>query len=329
LELKTGNFVSQVWEYSESLDPYGFKYFISKDADGSQILVHESDQFNDADILKGISNYRRGREIEAAKNYKKAIFEAKVGDSVLWVSPKAEKDEDCVYVDTQINIAVKISENEVEVKQFQSKHLNTTKTALVLNALSGYQTVHPESLVDDVIVAIGVRKGKIDDEEVKDAIIEISGVLHKELIDFKAVEKDILRLSEVNSRKYMQAIDSGLSGEVLDKYQEMLLRNILDSAYKKSYERMYPQLTMKGEGFIPPLPDVIRMNCSVYGGGAEQPYGSPFMPPMFRLFYDFQQSYQSTESSGSKYCSKCEIKVCCTAACHKCGGELTTRYIYD
>lgn len=352
-DVTVNNLVSQVWEASDSLDPFKYKYFAIKKGN-RQKLVHESDlvgldlntvDFDELkDIEAGISAYRRGTEQKAAKAYKKAIFESKIGQSAYWVSPKREEafesEEECAYTQSQIMGATKVSEymlgdmtiSEVDVNQFQSRHLNTTKTAQVLNRLAGYRVVHPEAELDDVISAVGLSEGEVSVDKVKLSVEQISGVRHEALIDFKSLEGNIFRLSEVNSRRYLQAIELGISGKALEKLYAGLFKEILTSTFiatklsSKTQSGEFDLDDLIGINFALPV-EMIKTNCSRFdfGGqsGAVQSYlaGSPLY---FRSPFGMSRVQEETRAipESPKKCPSCSKEFYCRSYCPSCNKEL-------
>ncbi|MBI2596407.1 hypothetical protein HYW46_06800 [Candidatus Daviesbacteria bacterium] len=293
LDVFKDNFRSQTWEASKTLKPYNDAYFI-EEVFGEKRLVHSSDRYSGKDILEGIDKeFRRGAEYRSAINYRQRIFDAGIGESVIWVSPKGDG-----YMDTQINLAEKVNEGYVSFRQFQSGALDSHDAAVLMNLLSSKKVVDPESEPDLIITSVGGRNGKIKDAEVQTLILGLSK--ERPGLNFNYIEEETNRLSSVNAGRYLEAIKVGMSGESLKKYHSGLLFGAFFGP--NPMEFMF-------------APMEIRTNCSVFD------FGGMFMQPMLGMDYYFPPVTLS--ESKKNWCSSCQVENCCTSICYKCKGTLT------
>ncbi len=215
------NFHSQAWELSQSLEPYTFAYRI-KEVVGDKKLVHQSDWqlFPEKDILEATSSaIRNGLEKRQIELAREKMIEAEIGASTVWISPKKGSDEiSCPYPDTQINIAQKISEELVDVRQFQSENLDLKGSARFLISLFEISLVNDYPGLEELMTTVISFPGQISTEEVQWLIRDLTNSpINNENI------KDLSELSSENSKKYIQLLRSGVRGEELKrKYAQLL-----------------------------------------------------------------------------------------------------------
>jgi hypothetical protein len=215
-----GNFRSQGWEVTGATGPYEFSYYI---LDGK--LVHESDLHSGRDILEGVrKDIRYGLEYEQSYKFRQRLLTAEIGGVAAWISPKKTVEEgvDCYYEETQVNVAFKINEDEIKVRQFQSKDLNISQSALLLNMLASEDVLNSEPELEDLMLTV-IEPEAVDDRSIQEAIERITGV-KSELEDLSAQ----VRRSEDAGRKYQQAIEAGVTGKAREMLHANLLKNTID-----------------------------------------------------------------------------------------------------
>jgi hypothetical protein len=242
-----GNFRSQGWEVTGATGPYEFSYYI---LDGK--LVHESDLHSGRDILDGVrKDIRYGLEYEQSYKFRQRLLTAEIGGVAAWISPKKTVEEgvDCYYEETQVNVAFKINKDEIQVRQFQSKHLNISQSALLLNMLASESVLNIEPELKELMLMV-IDPEIIDDRSIQGAIERITGV--------KSESEDLsaqVRRSEEAGRKYQQAIEAGVTGKARDMLHANLLKNTID--YKT-----FQKIQSKGG-------DVVT-SCGIVSFGSEK-----------------------------------------------------------
>lgn len=230
----TGNFHSQNWEITKSVKPYEFSYFLSED--GSS-LVHDCDLYAGKDILDGITeSLRGGLEYQQMVLVKQELLTAEKGASRVWISPKKtseEIDKDCIYTHTFINIAERVSEKEFKVRQFQTDSLDLSESAFLLSRLSGEKVIRERPSLGELMLTLGGRPVGISDQEVYRLMSEVGGVE----MNINDLTEQVARSSREAGRRYLRAIERGVSGEALRQLHVELLRNTIDY---KTFKTLFP-----------------------------------------------------------------------------------------
>lgn len=151
---------------------------------------------------------------------RQTLLAAENGVSVLWISPKkVEGEENCPYPDAQLNFA-KIKGNLVEVRQFQSRYLDLKGSARFINELFKTGSLHETPELAEVMLAVKIKKGKIETQEIQSLIAQIGG---KSL----RVEIDREVLARRSADKYLEQLLNGLSGGELVRVRSELLKETL------------------------------------------------------------------------------------------------------
>jgi len=221
-----GGFRSQNWEATGSKNAFGFSYFLSED---SSSLVLDCEQFQGKDMMDGINeDLRNGLEYEQMMLVKQILLGAEIKAATVWISPKKTVDpidKNCMYPRSLVNIATRISEKEFQVRQYQNGHLGLEESSLLLSRLSGEFIIQEQPSLGELMLTIGGRPFGIGEEEVQRLISEVTKFKHPETDN---LADQVSKSSLVASRKYLEAIEQGITGEVLKQLHVELLKNTID-----------------------------------------------------------------------------------------------------
>ena len=187
------------WEARCDKTPKAFFYKIIN-VNGEVRLVNQRDLFSSEDILKKINNEtRRGLEYFQMSLVKQRLLAAENGATLSWISPKKMLPEDPDYPLDQINIAKKIDEETVWVKQLQGDFVK----------------LRPNQTLEELMLTIGDT--------------EIFNFQFSPPEGGRVIFNEFSISNEVNKgREYMEAIKQGLSADSLRVKRAELLRGTIE-----------------------------------------------------------------------------------------------------
>ena len=174
------------WEISRSDQANFFYYKIQ-----GENLVHQRDLSLGEDILTKINpNIRFGLELLQMSRVKSRLLEAPEEAIVSWISPKKILDTDPNYPLDQINIAKKIDQETIWVKQLQGDLIS----------------LEPDQTLEELMLTIG------ESEEIYNLKFEIFNEI--------SISNDTKK-----GREYVQALKMGLSADSLRVKRAELLQD--------------------------------------------------------------------------------------------------------
>ncbi len=218
----TDDFKAQIWEITGTSAPFEFNYEIREENGGAR-LVHQSDYFTGKDILEVTSKQvRRGLEFDQMVLARQRMLGAEIGTSVGWISLKEQPGEkNCKYPDTQVNIAYKLSEKLIHVRQFQNRDLDLKGSERFFKEFLQLDYVNEMTSLEEVMSTIEIRKGEVSTQEVQEAIAKITGkTLNCAVIDIDTKARS-------SSEKYVDLLLSGLSGGQQVQVRQNILKGLL------------------------------------------------------------------------------------------------------
>lgn len=302
-DIFANDFASQSWEATKSSQAYRYFYAVDRRFHEPK-LIHSSDATLSKDILEGTSDQiRRGLEYSQMALTRKAMLSAQPGESIVWMSPKKdrlESEDECFYTEAFLNVAYKIDDNTLSVEQYQTDKLDTEGCAALINHLTGMTVVelqnrYSKERVDDVMLAIGRRNGKIREEEVNSLLEGLTSERRGTEDDFWSSGDYQAQMTRESGRKFVYAIQKGIRGRRLKELHSNLLADVL------------------GDEFF-----------MLYGGDISTSCG------FLELGGGFGYGFTGRESGKKKnWCKSCGVENHCTAVCYKCGGSLTEKPGYS
>ena len=174
------------WEITNSTQANFFYYKIQ-----GENLVHQRDLSLGEDILTKINpNIRFGLELLQMSRVKSRLLEAPEEAIVSWISPKKILDTDPNYPLDQINIAKKIDQETIWVKQLQGDLIS----------------LEPDQTLEELMLTIG------ESEEIYNLKFEIFNEI--------SISNDTKK-----GREYVQALKMGLSADSLRVKRAELLQD--------------------------------------------------------------------------------------------------------
>lgn len=232
---------SLAWEATKMPLPNRFFYKVVKDGWETK-LVHQSDLHWQKDIMDGVSShYRDGLEVTATANFKKELLELSPGDSRMLISCKRDPSERpgrCPYVDTQVNIATRASEDLILVEQYQNSKLDRDRSIELMNWFAGEPVLSSNTFIDQLITTVARRVGIVSSQ----AVLEKISLLTGEALDYMVLKRysDLGDIVKSNSLKQGQSllgvIKDGLEGEALQQEFMRFLVETLGEEYVYSHQ---------------------------------------------------------------------------------------------
>ena len=233
LSLFGTHFYAQAWEVTKSTGAFCFNYQIVKDSEETKLVAPGDLEFK-KDILEGVTKkIRGGLEYEQISIARQMMIAAEIGASVVWISPKKEQGEiSCLYPATQINIAEKVKEDLIEMRQFQSEYLDLKGSERFLREMGSmkYEVRSDINNLEELMKTVVTILGKIETGYVQGLMEGITGQKSQE------INIDLERAKE-SGQKYLELIKGGVRGNQLDKLHKNLLIETIDY---QTFKKLYP-----------------------------------------------------------------------------------------